>query len=134
MSELETEVAEEAVEEAEVVAVKRRDRKDDEPRTLSAREDPRAMAGIRRGKGLGGLTGFALAGLAAHMHGELIASVLLRALAGGMVGYLLGWLAAVTVWRRIIRAELHHTIEMAARARSAAVAAAAAAAPQGEGR
>ncbi len=69
-------------------------------------DDARAMAEIRRGKGMGGIAGFAIAGLAAYMHGELISSVLLRALIGGIVGYMVGWLAAVTVWRRIIRAEV----------------------------
>jgi hypothetical protein len=109
-----------AVEEVEAAEIVEADDDGDAPRTLSARSDPRAMAGIRRGKGLGGIAGFAIAGLAAHMHGELMASVLLRSLAGGMAGYMLGWLAAVTIWRRIIRAELHHTIEMVARARAAA--------------
>jgi hypothetical protein len=108
------------VDEVEAVEIVEDDDHGDDPRTLSAREDPRAMAGIRRGKGLGGLAGFAIAALAAHMHGELMASVLLRALAGGMAGYMLGWLAAVTVWRRIIRAELHHTIQMVAKARTPA--------------
>ena len=83
--------------------------------TFAASDDPRAMAGIRRAKGLGGLAGFALTGVAAHMHGELIASVLLRALAGGFAGYMVAWIGAVTVWRRIIRAELRQTVETLAR-------------------
>jgi hypothetical protein len=90
------------------------------PSTFSAVDDPRAMAGIRRMKGFGGLAGFVLTGLAAHLHGELMASVLLRALAGGLAGYMVVWLGAVTVWRRIIRAELHHTVEMVKSARAAA--------------
>ena len=68
--------------------------------------DARALGEIRRWKGLGGLAGFAIAGLAAYMHGELIASVLVRALIGGIAGYMVAWVAAVTVWRRIIRAEI----------------------------
>ena len=83
--------------------------------TFAASEDPRAMAAIRRAKGIGGLAGFALTGLAAHMHGELMASVLLRARAGGLAGYMVAWLGAVTVWRRIIRAELQQTVETIAR-------------------
>jgi hypothetical protein len=89
--------------------------------TFSAADDPRAMAAIRRAKGFGGLAGFVLTGLAAHMHGELAASVLLRALAGGLAGYMIAWLAAVTVWRRIIRAELQQTIETMAKGRGAPV-------------
>ena len=93
---------------------------DDLP-TFAASDDPRAMAAIRRAKGLGGLAGFALTGLAAHMHGELMASVLLRALAGGFAGYMVAWLGAVTVWRRIIRAELQRTVDhIMARTRSQA--------------
>ena len=86
--------------------------------TFAAAEDPRAMAGIRRAKGIGGLAGFGLAALAAHQGGELLTSVLLRALAGGVVGYMVAWLAAVTVWRKIIRAELHHTVQTALAARA----------------
>ena len=89
-------------------------------RTFAAAEDPRAVHGIRRAKGMGGLAGFVLTGMAAHLHGELMASVLLRALAGGLAGYMIAWLAAVTVWRRIIRAEIQHTVEtLASRRRSA---------------
>ena len=79
------------------------------------------MSAIRHAKGSGGLFGFAVTGLAAHMHGELITSVLVRALAGGLAGYMVAWLAAVTLWRRIIRAELQRTVEtIAARARAQA--------------
>jgi hypothetical protein len=86
---------------------------------VSAADDVRAMASIRRAKGFGGLAGFGLAALAADMHGELMVSVLLRALGGGLVGYMVAWLAAVTVWRRIIRAELARTREQALAARAA---------------
>lgn len=75
--------------------------------------DGRALAEIRRWKGMGGIAGFAIAGLAAYMHGELIASVLVRALIGGIAGYMVAWVAAVTVWRRIIRAEILHGLELA---------------------
>ena len=82
-----------------------------ERQMLSASKDIRAVAGIRRAKGFGGLAGFAIAALAAELHGELAASLLLRGLIGGVAGYMVGWLAAVTVWRRIIRAELHHGLQ-----------------------
>ncbi|HEX4521720.1 MAG TPA: hypothetical protein VH063_19250 [Gaiellaceae bacterium] len=88
--------------------------------TFAPREDERAMAGIKRAKGFGGLAGFGLTALASYMHGELMASVLVRALAGGVIGYLVAWLAAVTIWRRIIRAELHHNYELMTRSRQAA--------------
>ena len=88
------------------------------PSRLAASDDSRAMASIKRAKGFGGLGGFAVTALAAHMHGELMQSILLRALAGGLVGYLVAWLAAVTVWRRIIRAELTSAHEQVLAARA----------------
>jgi hypothetical protein len=104
---------------------KKKGKKSSEPdglavRTFAPREDERAMAGIKRAKGFGGLAGFGLTALASYMHGELMVSVLLRALAGGVIGYLVAWLAAVTVWRRIIRAELHHNYEFMTGSRQAA--------------
>ncbi|HEY4348139.1 MAG TPA: hypothetical protein VGM80_11165 [Gaiellaceae bacterium] len=90
------------------------------PKMISAGADARAAAAIRRAKGFGGLAGFAIAALAAHMHGEVLSSVLLRGLIGGIAGNRVAWLAAVTIWRRIIRAELHHGYEtMLSRARAA---------------
>jgi uncharacterized membrane protein YccC len=87
---------------------------------VAASGDARAVEGIRRAKGFGGLAGFAVTALAAHMHGELMASMLARALLGGIAGYMVSWLAAVTVWRRILRAEVHHSFREYAGARAAA--------------
>src|SRR5262249_30200617 len=83
-----------------------------EPTIVSARADARAMASIRRAKGFGGLAGFLLTALAAYEHGGMITPVLTKALIGGIAGYMVAWVAAVTVWRRIIRAELHHSYEV----------------------
>jgi len=74
-------------------------------------DDPRAAAGIARAKALGGLAGFALAGLAALAH-EPLFGVCERALAGGIVGFMLGWVVALTVWRRIMRAETRQAIDV----------------------
>jgi hypothetical protein len=108
----------EVVEESDVEVVDPADSPEVVP-TFAAADDPRAMAGIRRAKGFGGLIGFALTGFAAHMHGELMSSVLLRALAGGLAGYMVAWLAAVTVWRRIIRAEFQRGVEAMKQRRAA---------------
>ena len=77
--------------------------------TLSAH--PRASASIRRAKAWGGLGGFALGALASWAHGGLMAGALERGLAGGMLGYLVAWFAAVSVWRHLVRAQARAVIE-----------------------
>ncbi len=67
---------------------------------------PRAVAQVRRAKGLGGVGGFALAaalGLKAGIPPDQIGE---RALAAGVAGYMLAWACAVTVWRHLVLAEL----------------------------
>src|SRR5258706_15869719 len=82
------------------------------PPLVAPAEDERAAAGIRRTKARVGLGGFCVAGLGAYAHGDLLFSAGVRALAGGVTGYLVGWLVAVTVWRRIMRAEARHAIDI----------------------
>lgn len=78
---------------------------------IAPKEDPRASAGIARAKSLGGLAGFALAVLASYSH-EPAFTVVERALIGGIAGYLVAWAVALTVWRRIMRAETRHAIDV----------------------
>ena len=66
---------------------------------------PRAQRSIARAKAFGGLVGFLIglwlgsrAGLPAWDTG-------VRALAGGIAGYVLVWVAAVQVWRQLVLAE-----------------------------
>jgi len=75
------------------------------PPLISPAEDPRASESIRRAKAWCGLAGFGIAGLAAHWHGDAFAATAVRALLAGMVGNLIGWLVALTVWRRLLGAE-----------------------------
>jgi uncharacterized membrane protein YccC len=102
---------------------------------IAPKEDPRASAGIARSKSLGGLAGFAIAVFASYAH-EPMFTVAERALIGGIAGYLVAWAVALTVWRRIMRAETRHAIDvlreqndererLSAEARAAAKAAAA---------
>ena len=95
----------EHVEEARTSVVEVEEEKDERPAV-----DARAAAEIKRWKGIGGMSGFAVTALGAWMHGELLTSVLLRALIGGVAGYMIAWVAAVIVWRRIIRAEIHDKV------------------------
>ena len=82
------------------------------PPLIAPAEDLRAAAGIRRSKARTALAGFALAGFASHAHGDLFFTAGVHALEGGIVGYLLGWTVALTVWRRIMRAETRHAIDI----------------------
>jgi hypothetical protein len=82
------------------------------PPLVAPADDLRAAAGIRRSKARAALAGFALAGFTAYAHGDLLFSVGVRALEGGVVGYVLGWVVALTVWRRIMRAETRHAIDI----------------------
>jgi hypothetical protein len=66
---------------------------------------PRALRSIARAKALGGVIGFVIgmwlgsrAGLPAWDTGA-------RALAGGIAGWLLVWVAAVQIWKQLIVAE-----------------------------
>jgi hypothetical protein len=82
------------------------------PPLVAPKDDVRAAAGIRRAKAWCGLIGFGLAGFSAWAHGDLFAGVLERALVGGIAGWLVGWAVALAVWRRILRAETRHAIDI----------------------
>ena len=80
---------------------------------------PRAQAQIKRAKAIGGLVGFVLgfwlgskAGLPAWDTGA-------RALAGGIAGYVLVWLAAVQIWRQLAVAEFRAAEKKRAQVREA---------------
>jgi hypothetical protein len=75
------------------------------PPLISLAEHPRAAAAIRRAKASGGIAGLVLAGLGSWMHGATVLDVGVRALGGGIVGYMLTWAAAVMIWRHLILAE-----------------------------
>ena len=74
--------------------------------TLSAH--PRAQRSIARSKAIGGVIGFVIgfwlgarAGLPAWDTGA-------RALAGGVAGFVVVWIAAVQIWRQLAIAEYRH--------------------------
>jgi hypothetical protein len=72
---------------------------------------PRARYHVRRAKGWGGLAGFALAAYFSYKAGVPTADLGLRALVAGIVGYMLAWACAVTVWRQLVLAELRAALE-----------------------
>jgi hypothetical protein len=66
---------------------------------------PRAQRSIARTKAMGGLVGFVIGFWMASKTGLPAWDVGVRALVGGIAGYVLLWLAAVVVWRQYARAE-----------------------------
>jgi hypothetical protein len=72
---------------------------------------PRASYQVRRAKGWGGIAGFALAAYFSYKAGVPTADLGLRALVAGIVGYMLAWACAVTVWRQLVLAELRAALE-----------------------
>jgi hypothetical protein len=66
---------------------------------------PRAPRAIARAKALGGLAGF-LIGLWLGSRAALPAwDTGVRALGGGIAGYVIVWIAAVQIWRQLVVAE-----------------------------
>jgi hypothetical protein len=74
---------------------------------------PRASYQVRRAKGWGGVAGFGIAAYLSHKAGVPLVDLGLRAIIAGMVGYLLAWACAVTVWRQLVLAELRAVAERA---------------------
>lgn len=72
---------------------------------------PRASYQVRRAKGWGGLIGFGAAAYVSYKAGVPTFDLGLRALIAGIVGYMLAWACAVTVWRHLVLAELRAAIE-----------------------
>jgi hypothetical protein len=68
-------------------------------------DHPRAKASINRAKAFGGLIGFILGFWLAQSGGLPAFDTGVRALVGGISGYVLVWLAAVQIWRQLAIAE-----------------------------
>ena len=78
----------------------------DEPRVrLSAH--PRARRHIAAAKGWGGIAGFAVVLFFSLRGGTPAPDAVLRALLAGVGFSMLGWAAAVAVWRQLAVAEVH---------------------------
>ena len=67
---------------------------------------PRARRHIAMAKGWGGLGAFAVVLALSTRAGLPAGDAVLRGLTGGIAGYLVGWMIAVTVWRQLAIAEL----------------------------
>jgi hypothetical protein len=77
---------------------------------------PRARHSIARAKGLGGIACFAVVGFVSLRAGVPFFDSGLRALVGGVVGYVAAWFCAVQVWRQLAMSEIRrHQMEALAR-------------------
>ncbi len=86
------------------------------PKLVGLDQVPGAAASIRRARSWGGLLGFAAAFLASYLDGAGVVDACQRALAAGIIAYLVFWAAAVGVWRAVVQAEARRAV---ARARAA---------------
>ena len=114
---------------------KKKDKKDkkgkaDASAGPSVAAHPRASQQVRRAKGWGGVAGFGIAAYLSHKAGVPIVDLGLRAIIAGMVGYLLAWACAVTVWRQLVLAELRAAVERSAAPRTDVIPARANSAPK----
>jgi hypothetical protein len=78
---------------------------------ISVAGHPRAAAQVRRAKGFGGVLFFLITAFLSYRAQVPPDQVLMRALVGGIGGYLLAWMCSVTVWRQLVLAELKAAIE-----------------------
>ncbi len=72
----------------------------------SVANHPTAGQQVRQAKAWGGLIGFALVALVSWRAEVPFEVLVLRALAGGIVAYLVVWACAVAVWRQLVVTEL----------------------------
>ena len=79
---------------------------------------PRASYQVRKAKGWGGMAGFGIAAYLSYKAGVPTVDLGMRAIIAGMVGDMLAWGCAVTVWRQLVMAELRAVVERAAPAKS----------------
>ena len=92
----------------------------------SVANHPRAGAQVKQAKAWAGLVGFGLVALLSWRAEVPVEETLLRALAGGIVAYLVVWACAIAVWRHLVVTELRVVREQRAAEEEARRAAAAA--------
>jgi hypothetical protein len=83
---------------------------------VSVATHPRSAASVRRAKSWGGLAGFGAVAAGGWLSDAELGNLLLKALAGGIVAYLLVWALAVAVWQGVLRAEAKRSVDEAKRA------------------
>lgn len=76
------------------------------PTLPSVANHPKAGEQVKRAKAWAGLVGFGLVALVSWRSDVAVEDLLLRALAGGIVAYLVVWACAVAIWRHLVVTEL----------------------------
>jgi uncharacterized membrane protein YccC len=94
------------------------------PSGVSIANHPRARASIRRTRAQVALVVAALVLFKAHSAGVPGETAVMRALVGGMIGFLAAWFIAVLLWKQIVVAELRTAYRKREARRRAAVEAA----------
>lgn len=72
---------------------------------IRLRDHPRAQRQIDLARSWGGIGAFAFVALIAYQAGLPVTAIGVRALLGGVLGYVAGWGLAVMVWRHLAVAE-----------------------------
>lgn len=90
----------------------------DEVAYSSIATHPRARASVRRAKAWVGLIAFAVAAVLSLEAAVPVFQTAVRALAAGIVGYLLAWWFSMMVWRQLMLAEQRVAVEEIERRRA----------------
>jgi hypothetical protein len=93
------------------------------PDGISVAAHPRTARAVARAKAWGGLAGLTLVGVLALRAGLPALDAMIRALAGGVAGYVATWMIAVAVGRQLVIAEVrarHAALQRAAQDAAAA--------------
>jgi hypothetical protein len=101
---------------------RKREGADEQPTTIVAAgasdvkvsEHPRARSQIKRVKGWGGMVGFFIVAYFSWHSGADFVHAGMRALGGGLAGYVVAWTAAVYVWRQLAVAEVRQRARLLA--------------------
>ena len=75
------------------------------PPLVGLNDHPRAARSIRLWKSWAALAGFAVAGWASWSQNLPLGDLSLRAVGGGVLGYMIGYAAAVTIWRHLLQTQ-----------------------------
>ena len=83
------------------------------PPLVALRDHPRAQESIRRAKGFGALVGFMAVAVTMYMNGATLDQVGMRALLGGVAGWMVAWAGAVVVWQQLLVGETRAAVKRA---------------------
>jgi uncharacterized membrane protein YccC len=83
------------------------------PPLVALRDHPRAQDSIRRAKGFGALVGFLAVAATMYMNGATFDQLGMRALAGGVAGWMVAWAGAVVIWQQILVGETRAALKRA---------------------